>query len=65
MPKVGDKHFGYDPAGVKAAEQESAATGVPMVKTQNYATGGLVKSGGTTTRGQKPIQRVVSKHRNV
>ena len=65
MPKVGDKHFGYDAAGIGAAQAESAKTGIPMEKTQNYATGGVASSGGTVTRGQKPIQRVVSKHRNV
>ena len=32
MPFVGKKHFDYTPEGMKAAKQESAATGKPMKK---------------------------------
>ena len=30
MPKVGDKEFKYDKAGIAAAKKESAKTGMPM-----------------------------------
>jgi len=52
MPKVGDKHFSYDAAGIAAAKSESARTGVPMSGTQKYQVGGLVNiPRGDLTRG--------------
>ena len=63
MPKVGGKHFSYGPEGIKAAQAESAKTGTPMVKSQRYKVGGLVKpSGGTATRGAGAETRK-AKHR--
>ncbi len=57
MPKVGGKHFGYDPAGVAAAQAESARTGIPMEKTKSYAAGGAVPSGGKPVRGEGAVMR--------
>lgn len=45
MPKVGDKHFSYDPSGIAAARAESAKTGVPMKSKNRYAIGGLLDHG--------------------
>ena len=37
MPKVGDKHFSYDEAGILKAEQEAAKTGFPLeYEDRNY-----------------------------
>jgi len=56
MPKVGDKEFSYDAEGLRAAQEHSAKTGIPMQNSQRYNVGGLVKGGGKkgkkfTTRG--------------
>ncbi len=57
MPKVGDKHFGYGPQGIAAAQAESAKTGIPMEKTKTYAAGGPVPSGGKAVRGEGAVIR--------
>jgi len=45
MPKVGDKHYGYNKAGYAAARAESALTGAPVEDTKNsYSVGGLLKT---------------------
>jgi hypothetical protein len=44
MPKVGDKHFPYDPAGMSAAREYSAKVGIPVERTKSYNTGGLIRS---------------------
>ena len=44
MPKVGKKHFSYDPSGIAAARAESAKTGVPMEVKQRYNVGGLLRT---------------------
>ena len=36
MPRVGNKKFGYNPAGRLAAQKESRRTGVPMQNTGGY-----------------------------
>jgi len=38
MPKVGNKHFAYTEAGVKAAKKAAKKTGKPM-KTRNKGKG--------------------------
>ena len=45
MPKVGNKMFGYDAAGKKAAEKEAKKTGQPMQTA--YKKGGKIKVRGT------------------
>ena len=45
MPKVGNKTFGYDAAGKKAAAKEAKKTGKAMRST--YKKGGEVKVRGT------------------
>ena len=47
MPKVGDKEFSYDAAGMAAAKQESEMTGIPMKNAMErsmteYAGGGKI-----------------------
>ena len=42
MPKVGDKTFKYDKAGMEAAKKESKETGMPMDNMKKYAVGGMV-----------------------
>ena len=44
MPTVGNKTFGYDAAGKKAAAKEAKKTGKPM---QTYKKGGKIKVRGT------------------
>ena len=52
MPKVGDKHFGYGPQGIAAAQAESARTGIPMENMKQYRHGGAVSVAEThATRG--------------
>ncbi len=50
MPKVGNKMFGYDAAGKKAAAKEAKKTGQPM---QTYKIGGKIKvrGKGAATKG--------------
>ncbi len=45
MPKVGNKMFGYDAAGKKAAAKEAKKSGQPM--TSAYKKGGQIKVRGT------------------
>ena len=47
MPKVGDKEFSYDAAGMAAAKQASEMTGIPMKNAMErsmteYAGGGKI-----------------------
>jgi|TARA_R110000824_G_scaffold6193_2_gene28567 hypothetical protein len=55
MPQVGNKHFGYGPAGVAKAKKEAARTGIPM-KT-GYHAGGKVKNRKIAARGKGAATR--------
>ena len=52
MPKVDDKHFSYDKAGIAAAKKEAKETGKKMT-TSNYSEGGKIKlrGVGAATKG--------------
>jgi len=60
MPKVGGKHFTYDPAGIAAAREHSAKTGQPMSVPQRYMIGGLVDIGpsrGVPSKGHGKVMK--------
>ena len=44
MPKVGGKHFSYDPSGMAAAREYSAKVGIPVEGSKAYNVGGLLKA---------------------
>ena len=51
MPKVGDREFSYDPAGLRKAREYAASTGKKVEYSQRYNTGGLVS--GPTKKKQR------------